>query len=193
MWSEVDRAKDDKKLVLKARKSFINGALRTLSHKLSDTEMIDKLQDKARLWIAQAKKEEGIQGDGDRTQGQAVGLSAAVDSATETRKRKATDPAPQTSSATKRKVPVVLIQSAVRKRPRSPQHRDPTGGDSEEEEQEQEQDMIPKGEITGEMLMGKYLKTAPPCDGERIDPPCEYCAAKRLQCSHDAQEGGKGR
>ncbi|KAG5731742.1 hypothetical protein E4T56_gene1511 [Termitomyces sp. T112] len=37
-------------------------------------------------------------------------------------------------------------------------------------------------EITPSMRLEKYLMTAPPCAGACLDPPCQYCQKKGLQC-----------
>ncbi|KAG5719201.1 hypothetical protein E4T56_gene11789 [Termitomyces sp. T112] len=76
LWKQISQAKD-KQLVLEARKSFFNEALKILSGKLSDAKTIEELEEKAGAYFkeSQARKAAQEVNKGQAGGGVAVGLN----------------------------------------------------------------------------------------------------------------------
>ncbi|KNZ73346.1 hypothetical protein J132_07644 [Termitomyces sp. J132] len=75
LWKQISQAKD-KQLVLEARKSFFNEALKILSGKLSDAKTIEELEEKAGAYFKESQARKAAQ---EVNKGQAGGGVAAID------------------------------------------------------------------------------------------------------------------
>ena len=57
MWLTIGQVQGDKKLLLDARRSFINEVIPLLQSKLSDEDMTRRLKDAAKKWSQRSRRE----------------------------------------------------------------------------------------------------------------------------------------